>query len=91
MNGPRSGAGAAAAGSAGPIPESPPPPGWWYLWRLLRFRPRLWGLNVVVVTTLFVLEVVPALLAREFFDALPAPAPAGRAGGGCGGSWRCWG
>ena len=95
MNGPRSGAGPAAAGSGTPVPLSPPPPpqGWWYLWRLLRFRPRLWGLNVVVVTTLFVLEVVPALLAREFFDALPALAPEGAAAGAAGGpgwGWLWW-
>jgi ATP-binding cassette subfamily B protein len=66
---------------------------WWVLWRLLRFRPGLWAANVACVTAVFLLEAVPALLAREFFDALPALAPEAAAAGGAGApgwGWLWW-
>jgi ATP-binding cassette subfamily B protein len=69
----------------------PQPQPWWYLWRLLRFRPRLWALNVLFITTVFLLEAAPALLAREFFDTLPALVPDDAAGGaGTDWSWLWW-
>ncbi|HEX2326179.1 MAG TPA: ABC transporter ATP-binding protein [Chloroflexota bacterium] len=71
---------------------TPQPEPWWFQWRLLRFRPRLWALNVLFITTVFLLEAAPALLAREFFDALPAltQAPSGTAGGGTAWGWLWW-
>ena len=45
---------------------------WWYLWRMVRFRPRLYLLNVLFISAALLLESVPGLAARSFFDHLSA-------------------
>lgn len=44
------------------------PPTWRYFSRLIAFRPWLWGPNVVSITLLILLETVPGVLSRSFFD-----------------------
>ena len=31
--------------------RAPLPPAYWFLWRLVRFRPWMWGLNLLAITT----------------------------------------
>ena len=90
------------AGMTAPPPSAPPsrtPRPWWFQWRLLvRFRPRpLWALNVLFITTVFLLEARRPSWPGEFFDTRPALNPGavrerrrGDGGAGCGGSWPCW-
>jgi ATP-binding cassette, subfamily B, bacterial len=47
------------------------PPAYWFLWRLVRFRPWLWGLNLVAITALIVVAMAPGLISQAFFDRLP--------------------
>jgi ATP-binding cassette subfamily B protein len=47
----------------------------WALWRVVRFRPWLWGLNAFCLSALVVVDMVPGLLARRFFDQLTGAAP----------------
>lgn len=46
----------------------------WFLWRLIRFRPWMWTINLVAVTLLIVIAMAPGLISREFFNRLPAAA-----------------
>jgi ATP-binding cassette, subfamily B, bacterial len=48
----------------------------WFLGRLVRFRPGLWGLNTVCITALVLANMVPGLIVRDFFNRLTGSAPA---------------
>lgn len=41
---------------------------WRFFWRLVRHRPRLYLFNGSMITLFFLLEMVPGLAAREFFN-----------------------
>ena len=43
-------------------------PAWRYLARLIAFRPWLWGPNAAFIIAVILLETVPAVVARSFFD-----------------------
>ncbi len=62
---------------------------WWYLWRLVRFQPWFWALNALALILLVLLEMVPGLVARDFFNRLAAKSHA--AGGMYAAlSWLWW-
>mgnify|MGYP001259398215 CR=1 FL=1 len=44
------------------------------LWRLIRYRPWLYGLNAILWASIALLPMIPGLLAREFFDMLTGSA-----------------
>ncbi|HMA35159.1 MAG TPA: ABC transporter ATP-binding protein [Chloroflexia bacterium] len=46
-----------------------------FLWQLIRFRPRLFWVNCLAITLLFLFELVPGLVARDFFDRLSTGRP----------------
>jgi ATP-binding cassette, subfamily B, bacterial len=48
---------------------------WRYLLHLLRYRPWLWGLNLLGITAHLLLDMVPGLLGREYFNLLTGAAP----------------
>ncbi|MGI8913454.1 MAG: ABC transporter ATP-binding protein [Chloroflexota bacterium] len=48
----------------------------WFLSRLVRFRPHLWGLNIGSITALGLVNMIPGLIVREFFNRLTGSAPA---------------
>src|SRR5205807_868828 len=48
---------------------------WRYLLQLLRYRPLLWGLNLVGITCSLLLELGSGLLVREYFNLLTGSAP----------------
>ncbi len=48
-----------------------------FLWRLIRYRPGLYLLNIVAWITISLSELLPGLLAKAFFDALSGAAPFG--------------
>jgi len=45
---------------------------WRYLAALVRFRPGLWAINCLCISALFISEMVPGLISREFFNRLPS-------------------
>ena len=47
------------------------------LWRLIRYRPWLYGLNAIIWASIALLPMIPGLIAREFFDTLTGSAHAG--------------
>jgi len=47
-----------------------------FFWRLVRFRPALFGINCAAITLLLLTEMVPGFVARDFFDRLAAPGAA---------------
>jgi len=49
-------------------------PAYRFLWRLVRFRPWLWGLNAAFICSLILVETALGLIARAFFDWLAAGA-----------------
>ena len=49
---------------------------WRYYWRLLRFQPVMYLINLVGIVGGFLLEMVPGLLSREYFNLLSGAAPA---------------
>jgi ATP-binding cassette subfamily B protein len=52
------------------------PPAWWFIWRLMRYRPWFYlGTAVTVGILGYVQPLVPALVTRAFFDRLTAGAP----------------
>ncbi|CAA9252318.1 MAG: Heterodimeric efflux ABC transporter, permease/ATP-binding subunit 2 [uncultured Chloroflexi bacterium] len=55
-------------------PPATTPRAWWYLWRLVRFQPWFYVLNLLAITVLFISAMVPGLIARQFFDHLPVMA-----------------
>ncbi len=48
-----------------------------FLWRLIRYRPWLYLLNIGAWVTISLAELLPGLLAKAFFDALSGAAPFG--------------
>lgn len=46
----------------------------WYLWQLIRYRPGLYLLDNIVWLVVFMIPMIPGLLAREFFDTLTGEA-----------------
>src|SRR5919108_2299426 len=54
----------------GPADADPTPPAWWFLWRLVRFRPWLWFFNLWSITLLIVIAMAPGIISREFFNRL---------------------
>ena len=50
---------------------------WWYIWRLARFRPRLYLLSGLTASFIFYLiPLIPGLITRRFFDYLSRGAQA---------------
>jgi ATP-binding cassette subfamily B protein len=45
-----------------------------FLWQLVRYRPWLFGLNCLGIILVFLVEMVPGFVARDFFNRLPATA-----------------
>ncbi|GCE45502.1 ATP-binding cassette subfamily B protein [Thermosporothrix hazakensis] len=45
---------------------------WHFFWSLIRFRPWHFSLNSLFITLLFILEIIPGLIIREFFQRLSA-------------------
>ncbi|HWE63670.1 MAG TPA: ABC transporter ATP-binding protein, partial [Chloroflexota bacterium] len=45
---------------------------WRFLWQLIWFRRRLFGINCACITLLFALEMLPGLIARQFFNQIAA-------------------
>ena len=48
-----------------------------FLWRLIRYRPWLFVLDVIAWVSISLCELLPGLLAKAFFDALSGAAPFG--------------
>ena len=48
---------------------------WRYLLQLLRYRPWLYGLNMLGITVHLLLDMVPGLLMRQYFNLLTGAAP----------------
>jgi ATP-binding cassette, subfamily B, bacterial len=51
------------------------PPSWWFLWRFIRFRPRLYTLNLGSIVLLICLASGQGIGLREFFNRLPEIGP----------------
>jgi ATP-binding cassette subfamily B protein len=49
---------------------------WQYYLRLFRFQPLMYTINLIGIVGAFLLEMVPGLLAREYFNLLSGAAPA---------------
>jgi ATP-binding cassette subfamily B protein len=49
---------------------------WQYYLRLLKFQPVMYTINLIGIVGAFLLEMVPGLLAREYFNLLSGAAPA---------------
>lgn len=57
-------------------PSIPALPAWRVIWRMLRFRPWLWFIDLVSVSLIrFCWQVAPALITKAFFDNLTGAAP----------------
>lgn len=52
-------------------------PAWWFYWRLIRFVPWIYALNLSAIIAVLLLDLAPGLLAREFFNTLSGQARAG--------------
>ncbi|MFL5806457.1 MAG: ABC transporter ATP-binding protein [Roseiflexaceae bacterium] len=50
---------------------------WRYYWRLVRYVPWIYTLNLAAIVVVLLLEMAPGLIAREFFNALSGAASAG--------------
>src|SRR6266498_3789447 len=49
---------------------------WWYYLRLLKYQPVMYTINLIGIVGAFLLEMLPGLLAREYFNLLSGAAPA---------------
>ncbi|MBI3972360.1 MAG: ABC transporter ATP-binding protein [Chloroflexi bacterium] len=58
------------------------PRAWWFLWRLVRYGSWPWFLHLVIISTLLVLDFIPGLIGRRFFDHLPSTRPVAEAAAG---------
>ena len=47
---------------------------WWYMWRMIRYRPWLYLINGVLWTLIHLFPLLPGLIAREFFNTLEGQA-----------------
>lgn len=45
---------------------------WRYWWALIQYRPKLFWMNCTCIVLLFLVEIVPGLVARDFFNRLEA-------------------
>lgn len=62
-----------AAEAGGPKPDKY----WWYIWRLIRFRPGLYALSGLLASVMFyVFPLVPGLIVKGIFDNLSGKAQA---------------
>ncbi len=52
-------------------------PAWWFYWRLIRFVPWIYAINLAAIIVVLLLELAPGLLIREFFDTLSGQARTG--------------
>jgi ATP-binding cassette subfamily B protein len=50
---------------------------WWYYWRLMRYVPWIYAINLAAIIVVFLLEMAPGLIAREFFNRLSGAAHIG--------------
>src|SRR6266508_5188320 len=48
---------------------------WWYYRRLLKYQPVMYAINLTGIVGAFLLEMVPGLLSREYFNLLSGAAP----------------
>ena len=56
-------------------PQTPALPAWRVIWEMLRFRPRLWFIDLLsVVLIRFCWQIAPALIIKAFFDMLTGAA-----------------
>ncbi|HEX2033594.1 MAG TPA: ABC transporter ATP-binding protein [Chloroflexota bacterium] len=53
------------------------PPSYWFLWRLVCFRPWRWTFNLLSISALIVISMAPGIISREFFNRLPLQPGAG--------------
>jgi ATP-binding cassette subfamily B protein len=51
-------------------------PAWWYIWRLVRFRPALYLTSSLFILSFYLAPLIPGLIVRRFFNLLSDPAPA---------------
>ncbi len=69
---------------------------WQFYWRLVRYVPWAYAINLAAIVVVFLFEMAPGLIAREFFNRLSgrgeyragAMGAGGAAGGLCGGADR---
>ena len=58
-------------------PGTKPVKHWWFIWRLIRFRPGMYLLSGLTASIMFyVFPLVPGLIVRQVFDELSGSAPA---------------
>jgi ATP-binding cassette, subfamily B, bacterial len=48
---------------------------WWYYLQLLKYQPVMYAINLTGIVGAFLLEMVPGLLSREYFNLLSGAAP----------------
>src|SRR6266540_1547326 len=48
---------------------------WWYYRRLMKYQPVMYAINLTGIVGAFLLEMVPGLLSREYFNLLSGAAP----------------
>src|ERR671929_2188178 len=48
---------------------------WWYYIQLLNYQPVMYAINLTGIVGAFLLEMVPGLLSREYFNLLSGAAP----------------
>ena len=48
---------------------------WWYYLQLLKYQPLMYAINLAGIVGAFLLEMVPGLLSREYFNLLSGQAP----------------
>lgn len=66
------------------------PKTYWFLWRLVRYRPWLWTLNLFSITLLIVIAMAPGFITRELFNRLRAGDVAPDGGFAGIPSWMWW-
>ena len=63
------------------VADGSPMPAWKVIWATIRFRPKVWLVNLAAMLLLCVFYQTPGLLLREFFDLMSGDARAG---------WNTW-
>lgn len=59
-----------------PTVKVPALPAWRVIWEMLKFRPWLWGIDLLSVALFrFIWQIAPALITKVFFDMLTGSAP----------------
>ena len=74
-----SGTGRGMAGGSSATTVSRAGPGlWWFVWRLIRYRPGIWlASSYGIIMAAYLVPLLPGLIIRAFFDAITGAAPAG--------------